>query len=966
LTFKKLRRIAMRITTAAHHAVRFFQGALVLIFLARTMAYAVGGTMTGSGTAADPFLVADYADLKVVGTTTYGLSKAYRLIADIDASLSATEHGDSGFVPIGTSGTHFTGAFHGAGHVIKNLTINRPAVDYAGLFGYTGIGAVIDTLGLSGGSVTGGNNTGALIGFDYASTVRGCYATGAVKGLYNVGGLIGSNDLSTISICYATGSVTGTSCVGGCIGASASNPGKVVRDCYATGPATGTGIALRIGGFLGYNSTSTMMESYSSGPAAGGSAVGGFVGENSNSAQTVESGCYWNTETSGLTSAAGISGGFASVGVTGLTTPPMKNASNFSGWSFDTMWTIRADSTYPGLRGIDNAPFAFADTISSDRTVALSRLLLNDCDIETARQHLVLKVASATSGTTDSIGTLTFPAGAVNGAVDTVKYRVGEVRPFDTLWGSRATAFITLDTAYLPGKGTPADPYLVANYTDLKRVGTSHGLGSVYLVIADIDASPSAAEQSGSGFVPVGRSGFPFTGAFHGAGHAIKNLTINRSAANYIGLFGYARGAVIDSLGLSGVSVKGNNNVGGLAGSDSGTVIGCYTAGSVAGTGYVGGLVGFYSSGTLTGMSTCYATCSVIGSNVVGGLVGENYYGTMSGSYATGTVTGGSPAGGLVGYNWFGTVNGSYAIGPVSGSSPVGGLVGYNNTGTISGSYAAGPVSGSSIVGGFVGYNSNGAWVGGCYWNTETSGQTIGAGSNLGAATVTGLTTPQMKQAIDFSGWSFDTAWTIRADSTYPGLRGIDNAPFAFADTFTSGRTVMLSQLLLNDCDIETARRHLTLKVASATSGITDSVSTLTFSTSIANGTIDTVKYRVGEIRLSDTLWGDMATAFITLDTMTTPVKQRPRPAAPKALTLSSSRGPFSPSADISFTLPSDAFVSLKIFDLRGREVATLVASEQLPAGSYTRQWNAGTTPTGLYFCRMRAGASTLTRKVWR
>jgi len=122
----------------------------------------------------------------------------------------------------------------------------------------------------------------------------------------------------------------------------------------------------------------------------------------------------------------------------------------------------------------------------------------------------------------------------------------------------------------------------------------------------------------------------------------------------------------------------------------------------------------------------------------------------------------------------------------------------------------------------------------------------------------------------------------------------------------------------------------------------------------------------VGEIRISDTLWGDMATAFITLDTLTTPVKQRPGPAAPKALTLSSSRGPVSSSASISFTLPSDACVSLKIFDLRGREVATLVNNELLPAGSYTRRWNTGTTPSGLYFCRMRAGVSTLTRKVWR
>jgi Fibronectin type III domain len=49
---------------------------------------------------------------------------------------------------------------------------------------------------------------------------------------------------------------------------------------------------------------------------------------------------------------------------------------------------------------------------------------------------------------------------------------------------------------------------------------------------------------------------------------------------------------------------------------------------------------------------------------------------------------------------------------------------------------------------------------------------------------------------------------------------------------------------------------------------------------------------------------------------------------------------PFNPSTTISFSLPSRSFVSLKIFDVMGREVSTIV-SEELPAGSNTRHWKA-------------------------
>jgi hypothetical protein len=87
-------------------------------------------------------------------------------------------------------------------------------------------------------------------------------------------------------------------------------------------------------------------------------------------------------------------------------------------------------------------------------------------------------------------------------------------------------------------------------------------------------------------------------------------------------------------------------------------------------------------------------------------------------------------------------------------------------------------------------------------------------------------------------------------------------------------------------------------------------------------------------------------------------------PAIARSFNLSQNYpNPFNPSTTIAFTLPSRSFVTLKIFDILGRELATIV-SEELPAGNYTRQWNASNMSSGVYFYRLEAGSSTQTKKL--
>ncbi len=72
---------------------------------------------------------------------------------------------------------------------------------------------------------------------------------------------------------------------------------------------------------------------------------------------------------------------------------------------------------------------------------------------------------------------------------------------------------------------------------------------------------------------------------------------------------------------------------------------------------------------------------------------------------------------------------------------------------------------------------------------------------------------------------------------------------------------------------------------------------------------------------------------------------------------------PFNSTTMISFGLPEANNVSLKVFDLSGREIATLVEGN-LSAGNHTALWNADAAPAGLYLVKMVSGSFSDTRKV--
>ena len=302
-----------------------------------------------------------------------------------------------------------------------------------------------------------------------------------------------------------------------------------------------------------------------------------------------------------------------------------------------------------------------------------------------------------------------------------------------------------------------------------------------------------------SGWVPIGRSGSPFTAIFDGNGHTISNLYINNSSILEVGLFGYtSASSEIRNLGLEHGSVTGGTGTytytGGLVGRNNAMIIASYATASVTGgTGtftYTGGLVGVnqgaisasYATASVTGgtgsnnytgglvgnnnatIIASYATASVKGSAtgnnaITGGLVGRNV-GPIIASYATASVTGGTGTntytGGLVGINQ-GAISASYATASVTGGTGTytytGGLVGWNFQGAISASYATGDATGrEGNTGGLVGINS-GTITNSYYDSTVNAAlNAIGFNDSDGTATnVSGKTTAELQAPTAYS-----------------------------------------------------------------------------------------------------------------------------------------------------------------------------------------------------------------------
>ncbi|MEN6307421.1 MAG: GLUG motif-containing protein [Anaerohalosphaeraceae bacterium] len=364
----------------------------------------------GQGTSTYPWKIYTKAQLEYLGNHTADYDKYFILMADID--LAATTYtkpliaADTDNVTGGFQGSAFKGNFNGNSHVISNITINAPDIDYVGLFGWVYPGATVRNLGVENvtvtgrlaagglagatsgqlsdchatGIVTGGDHyTGGLAGWNGSAVTR-CYSTCEIEGYYYNGGLAGFNSSTgNISNSFTNSTTNGSSRTGGLVG---RNEGTIsgcytlgatrgycffmppsfysdgyyvgglcgenlgtISNSYARGVATrnGNGRLYTVGGLVGWNNQGKVIRSYSSGAPSGTSSVGGLVGAVTPGGNYENTGNFWDTDASGTTS--------STMG-TGKTTAQMKAQATFTAasWDFSTVWAICEGTNYPKLR----------------------------------------------------------------------------------------------------------------------------------------------------------------------------------------------------------------------------------------------------------------------------------------------------------------------------------------------------------------------------------------------------------------------------------------------------------------------------------------------------------------------------------------------------------------------------------------------------------------------------------------
>lgn len=259
------------------------------------------------------------------------------------------------------------------------------------------------------------------------------------------------------------------------------------------------------------------------------------------------------------------------------------------------------------------------------------------------------------------------------------------------------------------GDGSVERPYRVCSPDHLGAVD-DHG-GEDFRLKSDLDMSGETDDSLVEWF----------SGSLDGNGHVVEQLTVDGGSA---GLFeAVGESGVVEDIELRDVEVTGGGGVGGLAGSNRGTVRDANVTGSasrIEGDGHhVGGLVGLNQGGEIID-SSAVATVEVeVGDDDklgFGGLVGANRDGgTITGCHADGEVTADSSAvGGLVGShtdeestieNCSADVDVEAGVYMTSSWSVAGGLVGALEGATVTDSTASGDVVGDGeMIGGLVGH----------------------------------------------------------------------------------------------------------------------------------------------------------------------------------------------------------------------------------------------------------------------
>ncbi|SNT31774.1 The GLUG motif-containing protein, partial [Anaerovirgula multivorans] len=529
----------------------------------------------GKGTAEDPYILMTKDQLN---NMRYEIAAQYRLGNDIDLDEEEWE-------PVGNSSMPFSGTLDGNGYSINNLHINKGIADYVGLMAYTN-NADFRNIKIDGIIVFGRNYVGALVG--YAKEINSFsniyIGSGEINATSYVGGLAGTIEGGNVEYSSTEVNIVATSSYGGgLIGHSRADISKSI---------TFGNIAVTsnyAGGLVGYIASNNIVaESCATGDITGNAYIGGLVGR-----------VYAN--------GAKIENSFALGKVTGRGSNPYTGGLLGQVYSSSSAARVNVNNCYSV--GIVNATGTTAGGLIGQNN---NTLITNSYfDSANAGFELPLDQAKTTP--------------------DLLKMVVFRNWDFENIWEIEENItypyFINLPmpsgvivnhelVEVLEGDGTPENPYIIKDAIDISKMRFS--MDSHYVLKNDIDLENIL-------WRPIGVSTMPFRGELNGNGYSIKNLFINRPAADNLGLFGYIVDGKIWNLTIENANVTGRNNVGALVGYAKGNnqimnvnII----SGEVNSNSYAGGLAGYVEQGFI---EECSAKININTLNGrAGGLIGHS------------------------------------------------------------------------------------------------------------------------------------------------------------------------------------------------------------------------------------------------------------------------------------------------------------------------------------------------------
>jgi len=552
--------------------------------------------------------------------------------------------------PAGVStGNSFKGTFDGDGHTISGLYCSQSTINGAGLFGYIS-SATISNLTIKDSYICGRQDVGAIVGYSSSSTIKNCHnQNSTIKGNSNrTGGISGYLSGSTVRLCSNTGNISTTgSYVGGVTGTIEGN--SVMENCYNLGKVTTT--SSYAGGISGWLS-GTLSNCMNYGKVTANSYVGGILGKYSSG--TISNNYYLAgyATTSGGTAGYGIAGKNSDEEAKTMASDSAALASGEVAYLLGDAWGQKIGTdAMPKIGGekvyvtIYTECTGHSNNYSNEGPATYERRD-HDCNAEGVCTQCGLHLIST---------------------ADQLYAFAAKVNAGQTTLCAKLTDDIVVNDSVIDINGDLRSDYASANLREWTPIGTKssqfkgtfdgdgHTISGLYFNNTTNSDYPSGGNYIGLVGYANGSTisnltikdsyvnGYKQVGAIVGWAESStitnchnQNSTIISTTSRIGGVSGYLSASNMSLCSNSGNIYSGSYSTGGLSGSvDNSTMENCFNYGNVtvitiSADHNAGGICGWVNVGTV---KNCFNYGKVTAPSKIGGIVGNYSSGTISNNY---------------------------------------------------------------------------------------------------------------------------------------------------------------------------------------------------------------------------------------------------------------------------------------------------------------------------------------------